>query len=74
MMNFTNNLSEKIEIYVSGRNFKDMDVFSKSDPYVKVSYKRDFSQKNYSVLGRTETKKNDLNPDYSKVFGIDYVF
>ncbi len=73
-MNYSNSLSEKIEIYVSGRNFKDLDTFSKSDPYVKVSYRRDSNQKNYTILGRTETKKNDLNPDYAKVFGIDYLF
>jgi len=52
-MEATNSLSEKIEIYISARNLKDKDVFSKSDPYVKVSYKRDFTQKHYSVLGRT---------------------
>lgn len=52
-MQLNNNLSEKIEIYISGRSFRDLDVFSKSDPYVKVSYRRDFTQKNYAVLGRT---------------------
>lgn len=46
-----NNQSEKIELYVSCRNLRDLDVFSKSDPYVKVSYRRDFTQNQYSVLG-----------------------
>jgi hypothetical protein len=41
---------------------------------VRVSYKRDFTQKNYAVLGKTETKSNNLNPDYTKTFAIDYIF
>lgn len=73
-MEANSSLSEKIEIYISARNLKDADVFSKSDPYVKVSYKRDFTQKHYAVLGKTETKKNNLNPDYAKSFPIDYIF
>lgn len=48
-----NNISEKIEVYLSCRNLKDLDVFSKSDPYVRVSYRRDFTQKQYALLGRT---------------------
>lgn len=65
---------ERIELYLSCRNLKDLDVFSKSDPYVKVSYKRDFTQNKYAVLGRTETVKNSVNPNFSKNFLIDYVF
>ena len=73
-MELNNGLSEKIEIYISARNLKDQDVLSKSDPYVKVSYKRDFTQKQYSMLGKTETKNNNLNPDFTKSFPVDYVF
>lgn len=46
-------LYQTIEIFLSGRNLKDQDFFSKSDPYVKVSYRRDFNCKNYVPLGRT---------------------
>lgn len=46
-------LSQQIEIFLSGRNLKDKDFFSKSDPYVKVSYRRDFNCKSYIPLGRT---------------------
>lgn len=48
-----NNQSEKIELYISCRNLRDLDVFSKSDPYVKVSYRRDFTQNQYTVLGKS---------------------
>lgn len=51
-----------------------MDVFSKSDPYVKISFKRDFNIKQYLFLGRTETINNNLNPNFAKSFVIDYIF
>ena len=47
------NLSVPIELFLAGRSLRDKDFFSKSDPYVKVSYLRDFSCKNYIDLGRT---------------------
>lgn len=43
--------SMKIELFLSCRNLKDTDVFSKSDPYITVQFKRDFTQKNYSNIG-----------------------
>ena len=67
-------VSERIEIYLSCHNLKDLDVFSKSDPYIKISYKRDFSKNHYALLGRTETINNDLNPNFSKSFSLDYIF
>jgi Ca2+-dependent lipid-binding protein len=50
-----------------------MDVFSKSDPYVKVSFKRTPTQP-WQFLGRTETVDNNLNPNFTKSFMVDYVF
>lgn len=65
---------QTIEIFLAGRNLKDLDFFSKSDPYVKVSYRRDFHCKNYSLVGKTETITDNLNPNFAKSFVIDYVF
>jgi len=48
-----NSLSEKIELFLSCRNLKDLDVMSKSDPYIRVSFRRDYSQKQYAVIGKT---------------------
>jgi hypothetical protein len=48
-----NSLSQRIEIYLSCRNLKSLDILSKSDPYVKVSYRKDFSQQQYAPLGQT---------------------
>ena len=58
--------SMKIELFLSCRNLKDTDVFSKSDPYVSVQFKRDFTQKNFSNLGirifiKVEHKQSKIN-------------
>ncbi len=50
-----------------------MDVFSKSDPYVKVYFKRTVNQP-WVLMGRTETIDNNLNPNFKKSFVVDYVF
>lgn len=42
----------QLEIFVSARGLYDMDVFSKSDPYVKVYFKRAPTQP-WTLLGRT---------------------
>ena len=59
---------------MAARNLKDLDFFSKSDPYVKVYFKRDFNVKQYAIYGRTETCTNNLNPTFKKSFEIDYIF
>lgn len=65
---------ERIELFLSCRNLRDLDVFSKSDPYIRVSFKRDFSHNKFSILGKTETVQNNLNPNFSKSFVVDYIF
>ena len=69
-----NNLSQRIEIYISCRNLKSLDILSKSDPYVKVSYRKDFSQQNFFALGQTESISNQPNPNFKQTFVIDYLF
>lgn len=48
-----NSTSERILLYISCRNLKDLDYFSKSDPYIKVYFRRDFNFKQYALYGRT---------------------
>ena len=50
-----------------------MDVLSKSDPECFV-YIRDNKNKNYTLIGKTETVNNNLNPDFTKHFTLDYFF
>ena len=45
----------------------------KSDPYAIVYFKAE-KDKKWTKLGRTETRTDDLNPDFDKVFDINYKF
>lgn len=42
----------KIELFISGRQLKDKDVFSKSDPFVKITL---CDNGHWVNVGRTET-------------------
>ena len=52
-MELNNSESQKIEIFISARHLRDLDVFSKSDPYCKVSFKRDYTHNYYAPIGKT---------------------
>ena len=67
----SNDDREKVEIYFSCRNLKDMDVFSKTDPQLKL-YKK--IGKSWNLVGKTEVIKDNLNPDFTKSFILDFVF
>lgn len=63
----------KIELSISCRNLKNMDFFSKSDPMVVVYQKQKGSDK-WIELGRTETIRDNLNPDFVTKFVVDLRF
>ena len=63
----------KIQIFISCRNLKNLDILSKSDPECHA-YIRDSKSKNYTLIGKTECISNNLNPDFTKHFTIDYYF
>ncbi|KAH9489380.1 Copine-8 [Bulinus truncatus] len=65
--------SSKVEISVSCRKLRDLDVFSKSDPMC-VLYMQDIMSQRYIEIGRTEIIKDNLNPQFSKHFIVDYFF
>lgn len=66
-------LCTKIQLFFSGRGLKDLDVWSKSDPYCVVSL---FNQSNnaYVDVARTEVFQNNLNPNWQKTAILDYYF
>ena len=66
-------MQQKIEISISCRSLKDTDVFSKSDPQVIFKMKNASNGK-WFELGRTEVIKNNLNPNFKKIFSVDYMF
>ena len=64
---------QKIEIFISCRNLMDKDLISKSDPYVSF-YMKEKSSGNYVLKGKTETIKDNLNPNFVKTFIVDFIF
>ena len=66
-------LSMKVDLFISGRNLKDLDVFSKSDPICIMS-EYNTNTKQWVKMGQTEQIKNNLNPDFSTKFTINYYF
>ena len=65
--------SNKVQLFISCRNLVDLDTFSKSDPEVHIFIKGS-KQGKYALLGKTEMILNNLNPDFTKNFTIDFYF
>ena len=63
---------ESVELFFSCRNLKDMDFIGKSDPLL-ILYKH-IEGKHFSEVGRTEVIKNNLNPDFTKSFRLEFIF
>ena len=68
-----------VELSISGRNLRDLDVFSKSDPMCVVytqpfGVTSNFKGKKWNEIIRTETIQNNLNPDFTKKVQISYCF
>jgi hypothetical protein len=64
--------NQRIELFISCRGLKNMDYFSKSDP-VAILYEKN-AQEQWIEKDRTETIDNNLNPNFSKTFIVEYVF
>ena len=58
-----NDLSSSVEIFVSCRDLKNLDTFSKSDPIVKIFMKNE-KTKQWMPIGETERVMNNLNPNF----------
>jgi len=63
----------KVELYISCRKLKDLDVFSKSDPIVHMLTWNERSRQ-WVKFGETELINNNLNPDFKKSFQVNYSF
>jgi len=62
---------EKVELFISCRKLKNMDYFSLTDPQVKL-----FIEKNgqFIFFDKTEMISDNLNPNFTKSFILDYYF
>ena len=62
----------KVQLFISCRKLRDVETFSKSDPFVEVFEKT--QQRAWSKIGQTEVIWDTLNPDFVKSFLIDFYF
>ena len=62
-----------MQLFISGRKLKDLDVFSKSDPICYV-HMRNSPQEARLKIGETEMLNNNLNPDFARSFQVDFFF
>uniref|UniRef100_A0A7S3PIB1 C2 domain-containing protein n=2 Tax=Aplanochytrium stocchinoi TaxID=215587 RepID=A0A7S3PIB1_9STRA len=67
------NLTQKIEVFLQGRNLPRLDLKSETDPFCIV-YMRNNRNTKWLEYGRTEVVRDSANPDFVKQFVIDYHF
>ena len=63
---------ESVELFFSCRNLPNKDRFGKSDPL--IFFYKNVEGNNWSLVGKTEVIKNDLNPDFATSFKLQFVF
>ena len=63
----------RVQLFISGRKLKDLDVFSKSDPICYV-HMRNSPNHPRQKIGETEMLNNNLNPDFARSFQVDFFF
>uniref|UniRef100_A0AAV1UNV1 C2 domain-containing protein n=1 Tax=Peronospora matthiolae TaxID=2874970 RepID=A0AAV1UNV1_9STRA len=63
--------TSSIELSIRATNLKDRDIISKSDPFA-VLYVKNGGM--WTTIGRTEAKKDDLNPVWTKLFLVEFHF
>ena len=64
-------LCSKVNLYISGRNLKNHNTFSKSNPVCEVYEKRD---NEWVRIHRTEKHFDTLDPDFFNAVAMPYYF
>jgi len=62
---------EKVELFLSCRKLKNMDYLSLTDPQIKIYLER---KGQFVYYDQTENIQDNLNPNFTKTFLLDYVF
>ncbi len=60
-----------MQLSISGRKLKNLDILSKSDPKCFVF---EFENNKWVLKGQTEMQNNQLNPDFRNNITLDYYF
>ena len=63
-----------VSLHISCQNLANMDMFSKSDPWVEVYFSNDGKTESYEFIGKTETIENSLNPIFVTSFELSFYF
>lgn len=72
-MDVDNNLSSKLDLFVSLKNVPKLDVMSPSDPFVVFSIRNNQNEQ-YQIFEYSEIVWDNSNPDFVKQIQIDYLF
>jgi hypothetical protein len=64
-------LSMQVQLFISGRKLKNLDILSKSDPRCSLF---EMINNKWVLKGKTEMQNNQLNPDFTTSITIDYFF
>lgn len=63
----------QIELYISLRQLRKMDTFSNTDA-ICLLYQKIQGSNTYTLLGKTEIVFDNLNPDFTTSFKLDFIF
>jgi len=66
--------SSKVELSICCSKLADLDVFSKSDPFLILYQEERERSGKWIEIGRTETIDNTLNPEWQTKFVLEYLF
>ena len=66
--------STSVELSLRCEKLRDLDTFSKSDPFCVVELKTMGVQNAWMEVGRTECIMDNLNPVWQKKINLDYNF
>ena len=63
----------KVNIWISCKHLPNLEVFSKTDPYVIISIKEANAPK-WIEIGRTEEINDNLDPEFQTMISVNYYF
>eukprot|EP01083_Nonionella_stella_P083738 231606_1 len=72
-VNSTSVLKERVELFIKCHDIIQLDLLSKSDPFVVV-YLKSSTKKSFEEIGRTEVIHDNHFPEFTKPFVLDYYF
>lgn len=70
-LSLVDTLFMQIKLYVSGRNLKNLDVLTKSDPRCDIY---EYVNNDWKLIGNTEIIQNNVNPDFTTCIFMNYFF